>query len=333
MKNIRPMNGTVIIQIKHTMQDRTESGLWKDITYDRHGKMMISAEVIAVSDRGSNEIVFEIDRGAPRSKEVEPVYKRNYHVKHNIQTGDIIYFHYLVLETADNFLWMDGTWKIFKLRIEDVFLSVRKHTGGGYWRKGKEYRVVLHNEYVLGVPYWGEGWVDIEVDGKDIAAKVDPLTGIVTELKGKPEENYATITDIGQGIKPYSRNREVKKGHNVLLKPKCEFVNEIENQDRWVFTHSDILAILEKGSLTPVCDYVLVLLKDRSYDGELEVDLDKLPLLDEGWVVSVGKQADSEMFEKGMEVKFFSHRATPVLDKTHVLCQECNIMGILNYSL
>ena len=333
MKNIKALNGTVIIRLKHTMQDQTPSGLYKDISYDRHGKMMISAECVEVSKKGTHEIMFELDRGAPRSKEVDPVYKLNRDVKHNIKTGDIVYFHYLVLESSDNFLFVEGEWKYYKCQINDIFLSIRKHTGGGYWRKNIEYRVVLHNEYVLGKKYFGEGWEQIEVDGRAIAGKVDKKSGLVTKLKGKPELNHATITDIGRGIDPYSRNKEVKPGDVALLKPKCEFVNEIENQERWVFTHSDIIAIYKGSNLIPVCDYVLIKLRDRTYEGKLEVDIEKLPLLDEGWVVSCGAKADDELFSKGMEVKFFSHKATAVLDDTHALVQECNIMGILNYSL
>ena len=83
----------------------------------------------------------------------------------------------------------------------------------------------------------------------------------------------------------------------------------------------------------PVCDYVLIELKERTYDGAIEVDLDKLPLLDQGWVVSTGKRVDSALFEKGTEVRFFSHRSRPVLENTHVLVQECNIMAILTHSL
>lgn len=333
MKNIKALNGTVIIRLKHTMQDQTPSGLYLDISYDRHGKMMISAECVEVSEKGSHQTMFELDRGAPRSKEIAPVYKINRDVKHNIIIGDIVYFHYLVLESTDNFLFVEGAWKYYKCQINDIFLSIRKHTGGGYWRKNIEYRVILHNEYVLGKKYFGEGWEQIAVDGRDIAGKVDAKSGLVTELKGKPELNHATITDIGRGIDPYSRNKEVKPGDVALLKPKCEFVNEIENQERWIFTHSDIIAIYKKKDLVPVCDYVLIKLRERTYEGKLEVDIEKLPLLDEGWVVSCGANADSELFAEGMEVKFFSHRATAVLDDTHALVQECNIMGILNYSL
>ena len=333
MKTIRPISGTVIIRLKYVMNDRTPSGIYKDISYDRHGKMMINAECMEVSERGSHEVEFEVDRGAPRSREIPQVFIRNYQVPHNIKIGDTIYFHYLILEAQSNFLWVDGDWKYYKLLVSDVFLSVRKHPDGGYWRDGVEYRAVMHNEYVLGVPYWGEGWDKVSVGEKDIAGKIDSKSGLVTELKGKPETNYATMTNLGRGIPPYSRNKEVKPGMVVLLKPNCEFVNEIENQERWVFKHSDILAIKEGESFTPVCDYVLIKLKERTYDGELTVDIDKLPLLDEGWVVSCGEQADKELFEKGVMVKFFSHRATDVLDKTHALVQECNIMGILSYSL
>ena len=338
-KNLKAMNGTVIIKLQNVMQDRTPSGIYKDISYDKHGKMMINAEVVEVSDKGSREIMFELDRGAPRPRDHKgqadppPVYKYNYQVDHNVQIGDIIYFHYLILESNDNFMWIDGSWKYYKLKINDVFLSIRKHIDGAYFRKGVPYRTVLHNEYVLGKPYWGSDWEELEIGDKKIAGKIDPKTGLVTELKGKPQENRTIITDIGQGIEPYSRNKEVKSGDVCLLKPNCEFVNEIENQERWVFTHSDILAKIKGETFIPVCDMVLIKLKERTYDGNLEVDIDKLPLLDEGWVVSCGDAVDDTMFRAGIEVKFFSHRASFVLEKTHVLVQECNIMGILNYSL
>lgn len=50
---MRAINGNVIIKLQHTMNDRTESGLYKDTTFDRHGKMMIYAEAISVSQRKS----------------------------------------------------------------------------------------------------------------------------------------------------------------------------------------------------------------------------------------------------------------------------------------
>jgi len=329
------MNGVVIIRLTHTMQDRTPSGIFKDITFDRHGKMMISAEVVAVSERGSNDIVWEIKEGAPRSKEKEPVYRYNRDVKHNIRVGDIVYFHYLTLENPHNYITYEAPYKYYKVSVNRVFCSMRPQIDGGYWFEGIEYAAYMHNDYVFGIEYFGSGWEEVEIDGKKIGAKIKQIGDLelITETKSHPLLNRATITNIGHGIDPYSRFKEVKPGDNVVLKKDCEFINNIANQERWVFTHSDILGVLESGTIRPVCDWLLLELKPREYHGKLEVDKTKLKLQDEGYVISCGKQVDQDLFVKGTEVKYERHKSDPVLNDTHVLVQECNIFGIMKYSL
>lgn len=330
--SIKPINGEVVIKLKHTMNDRTESGLYKDITFDVHGKMMIYAEVVNVSEKGSNEVMLEIDTGAPKSRgrDVEPVYVRNKDKKHDIQIGDRIYFHYLTLEDPQNFLWVEGEWKIFKVPIHDVFLSMREDPRGEYIDAGVNKRAFMHNQYVLGTEYWGEGWESIEVDGATIAGKVN-ASGMVVETKTVPLDNYAVITDIRAGIKPYSRHREVFAGDVVLLAENCEFKNEIEHKERWVFTHQDILAVLKKNVIVPVSDMVLIKLKERDYKGSIIIDIKKLKLESEGSIVSTGAMVD-EIMKTGIKVKFSSSGAR-VIDDTHVLIKECNIYGILSYAL
>lgn len=332
MKKIKPINGTVVIKLKHTMNDRTESGLYKDITFDVHGKMMIYAEVVSVSEGGSSEVMLEINTGAPKSKDssVEPVYVRNRDTKHDIREGDRVYFHYLTLEDPKNFLWVEGEVKFFKVPIHDCFLSMREDSRGEYIDEGVKKRAFMHNQYVLGTEYWGEGWESIEVDGKMVAGKVNSF-GMVIETKETPLENYSTITDIRAGIKPYSRHREVKAGDVALLAPNCEFKNEIEHKERWVFTHQDILAVLRKSEIVPVVNMVLIKLKERVYTGKIIVDTTKLNLEEEGTIVSVGGTVD-EILKVGSAVKFSSGGAR-VIDDTHVLVKDYNIYGILSYAL
>lgn len=342
MKNFKALSGNVFIKVKQTMNDRTESGLYKDVTFDVHGKMMIHAEVLSVSETGSNEVMLHIDGGVPKPRETDGTmtntnYVRNYEIEHNIKEGDKIYFHYLTLEDPLNFIGFDGDWKIYKVPIHDVFLSARPDLYGDYVVQGEKTKIFLHNQYVLGTEYWGEGWEEVEIEdptsGKltKIAGKTNSF-GMVTETKDKPRENEAIITDIGKGIDPYSRHKEVKKGDAVLLKPNSEFKNEIERQDRWVFTHQDILGVIEKGGVRPVADMVLIYLKKREYLGDLEVDETKLELKNEGKIVSVGKSVDNELLAVGVEVKFSSH-GSRVIDDEYVLVHDCNILGVLSYSL
>lgn len=320
------------------MNDRTESGLYKDITFDVHGKMMIYAEVVKVSKKGSNEVMLEINAGAPKSRgsDVEPVYVRNKDKKHDIQEGDRVYFHYLTLEDPKNFLWTEGEWKIFKVPIHDVFLSMREDSRGEYINEGVKKRAFMHNQYVLGTEYWGQGWEEVAMtDPKSgvttiVAGKLNKF-GMVIETKDKPLDDFAIITDIRAGIAPYSRHREVKAGDVVLIASNCEFKNEIEHKERWVFTHQDILAVLKKGEIVPVVNMVLIKLKEREYKGNIVVDIKKLALESEGTVVSTGGTVD-EIIKTGVAVKFASGGAR-VIDDTHVLIRDFNIYGILSYAL
>lgn len=333
MKNIKPLHGNVIIKLKETMNNRTESGLYKDTTFDVHAKMMITAQVVATPEVGDDQVIFEVNQGQPRSKEVEPIYIRGKDTRHNIKVDDRIYFHYLTLEDEKNLIVFKDGWYFYKVTIFNVFLSMRPNPKGTYFHKGESFSAHMHGQYVLGTPYWGEGWEEIEVeDGKTVGGKVNSF-GLVTETKDIPLENCAVITDIGAGIKPYSRFQEVKVGDAVLLTPKCEFVNEVEGKERWVFTHTDIFAVMEKdGFIRPVCDNVLIKLKDREYKGKLEVDVTKLPLESEGTIVSMGEKADDELFEIGDSVKFFPKRSR-VIDDKYAIVPQVNIMAVLKYSV
>ena len=268
----------------------------------------------------------------------ESMLQGNHQVKHNIQEGDRVYFHYLTLEDPHNFIQYEQGYYIFKVPIHDIFLSVRPDLYGDYISNGERKRVHLHNQYVLGTEYWGTGWEQVEVPDPisgvvtKIAGKVNSF-GMVTETKDKPLEDAAIITDIGKGIDPYSRHKEVKKGDAVILAPNCEFKNEIEHQERWVFTHQDILGKIEKdGNVRPVADMVKIKLRPRKYKGKLVVDETKLPLNNDGIIVDVGGSVDSILFI-GAEVKFASHGARVLDQEEHVLVHECNVIGILNYSI
>lgn len=330
------MNGQVVIKLKETMNNRTESGLYKDTTFDVHGKMMIQAEVVAVADKGSEVVMFEIDPGQPKARRTglqgsEPVYVRNKDIKTDIRIGDRIYFHYLTLENEQNFLGMDGDYKLYKVQMQDVFLSMRPDPNGAYAFKGKLQTPHMHNQYVLGEPYWGTDWEEVEVNGKMVGAKV-AASGLITETKEDPVVDHAIINNIGFGIKPYSRYGEVQPGDVVVLSPKCEFVNEVDGKERWVFTHKDIFGILRSGGkIQPVCDNVLIKLKEREYEGNIEVDLTHLPLQNEGAIVSIGDQVD-DVLSVGDQVTFAPKR-TRVIDDTYAIVAEADIMGVLKYSL
>lgn len=328
---MRAINGNVIIKLQHTMNDRTESGLYKDTTFDRHGKMMIYAEAISVSQTGSDHVMLEVITGEPRSKEVEPVYVRNKEVKHDIRVGDRVYFHYLTLEDPQNYLKWEYKWGYYKVPIHDIFLSIRPDEFGDYESKGERFSAFMHNEYVMGKEYWGEGWTEVDVGGKKVAGKINGL-GLVTETKDMPMENYATITDIGRGIKPYQRS-EVEKGDVVLIVPHCEFKNEVERQERWIFTHQDILGKLVNGKVFPVCDYILVKMKEREHVGKVVVDPNHLEYKNEGTIVEVGEKVDQELFEIGAEISFHPKGKRVLYDKTHVLVRECHVHAITKFAL
>jgi len=333
MKNYKPMNGVVIIKVKSTMNDRTESGLYKDISFDRHNKVAINAEVVAVSEKGSEHVEFEIYQGQPRARNddgsfIDDKYVRNRDIPHTIQVGDIIYFHYLTLEDPNNWMHYDKGWHYFKVPVHDCFLSLRPDAFGEYKRNGLDLKSVMHNQYVLGKEYWGEAWEQIDVDGKTIAGKVNSK-GLVTETKEKPLENHAIITDIGKGIDPYSRSGIIRPGDVVLLKPQCEFENEIENEKRWVFTHMDIIAKVYGETYYPVSDYVLIKVDEKEYVSPLEVNKDYLEMPDTGVVWRMGSLAKFEEpdLDKGMRVKFFKNRAEKTQHEKYVLIRYQDILA------
>lgn len=329
---MKAISGNVFIRIRSTMDDRTESGLFKDVTFNVHGKVMIFAEAISVSEKGSNEIMLEVTPGTPRSRDTKPHYIRNKHYKHDIQVGDRIYFHYLTLEDEGNLIERDGDgYWIYKVPIDAIFLSIRPHPDGLYMGNGIAQKAYMHNQYVLGTDYWGEGWEPVEVDGKTIAGKFNS-DGLVIETKDKPIKDHSVITDIRRGIDPYSRHKEVKPGDIVRLTPNCEFENKIENQERWVFTHEDIIAIIRGKDIIPVADYVLIKLKERAYEGDIIVDTEYLKLNNEGEILSSGAMVDDELLSAGTMVKFSMHRSS-IIDKKYALVRESSIETLLINSI
>lgn len=329
-----PLNGTAIIKTKQLSQDRTESGLYKDTTFDVHGKMMICAEVVAIAEKGSNEVMFELDQGFPRSKEVERVYIRNKDVDHRIGRGDMVYFHYLTLEDPLNFIEYEHEWYYFKVPIHDIFLSIDETADGEYIKEGKNYSTRMHNEYVLGKEYWGEGWKSFTMTNPmskqdQVVAGRENSLGIITEIKNDPEKDRATIACIGEGVAPYSRKNEIKAGDVVILKPNCEFENEIHNSKRWVFTHSDIVAkIIDEKTVVPVAEYFLVKVEREEKVESSIIQLDRpLVLKNEGTLISCGLSGNKRLL--GERVKFDSNGAISVLDNEYAIVREGKIHSVL----
>jgi co-chaperonin GroES (HSP10) len=296
--------------------------------------MAINAEVVAVSETGSDNVELEIYQGQPRARDydgqfIDDEYVRNRQVKHSIRVGDIVYFHYLTLEDPHNYLKYEDGYHYFKVRIHDCFLSMRPDFFGEYKRNGVNLKTIMHNQYVLGKEYWGEGWEEVEVDGKTIAGKVNSM-GLVTETREEPLENHAIITDIGRGIDPYSRTPLIKPGDVVLLKPQCEFENEVEGEKRWVFTHIDIMAkVIPNAYYHPASDYVLIRVDEKKHVSPLEINKDYLEMPDTGiiWRMGVLAKHEEPGLEKGMHVKFFKKRAEKTLNPKYVLIRYQDILA------
>ena len=325
--NIKPLNGHAIIKTKQVMDDVTEAGVYKDISFNKTANVTIHAEVIESSQRGDNEVIFEIVDGVPLSRERKrnPNYVRASQIGYDVRPKDIVFFHYLTLEDPSNFLTVEGEWKIFKVPLSSIFLSMRESVHGEFEHKGKKYTPIMHNQYVLGRPFWGWDWEQVDVDGKMVGAKVNSF-GLVTETKDKPIEDTVEIVAIGKGVKPYSRYGEVQKGDVTLLKKSSNFVNNIFGQDLWVFGHTDIIAIRDSETkIRPTGNYTKILLDERTYEGNLHVDVSKLKLNNRGVVKDTGALVD--VMQKDMYVQFDSKRAK-AWEQTYAFVEEHDIYGV-----
>lgn len=306
------MNGWAIIEVDKIYDDQTASGIYKDVSFDKHKKMMIKGRVVSAPDKGNNEFIGEYEYRFPTPTEPDQDnYIRNRHLPVTIKNDDIVYFHYLTLEDPGNFLGTSKGKMLYKVGINNIFCS----------RRGDD--IIMHNGYVLGKPYFGEGWEEVEVNGKIVAGKANEA-GLIVQTKDKPLANVAKISVIGKILKARGRdklplNRErVSNGSIVLLVPNCEFENEIDGENYWVFSQKDIVATFHGERLQPEGDYVHIAPRYRKHEGSIYIpQKEYMGIDDEGTIIEIGELVP-EYFAKGADVKFALKRHRKYTDSQGV---------------
>lgn len=316
------MNGWVLIEVETVWDEKTKSGIYKDLTFDKHAKVVIKGTVLSVPKKGNEEVIGEYNYKFPPDNSDTSNFIRNSHLPVTVEKGDTVYFHYLTLEDPNNFLGFTKNGHMYKVALNYVFCSVR------------EGKIIMHNGYVLGKPYFGEGWEEVEVDGVIIAGKVSP-SGLISETKDKPLDNVCKISVIGKAVQVRGRdklplNRErVEAGSIAMLMPNSEFENEIEGEAYWVFQQKDIVATLRGEELRPEGDYVMVSPKYKEHKGKIHVKKEYMGMSDEGEIEDVGELVD-EYLMTGAKIKYALKRHRKHVDNQgleHVFVREGEVYG------
>jgi co-chaperonin GroES (HSP10) len=143
--------------------------------------------------------------------------------------GDTIYFHYLSAD-EENMHKEDGV----------NYLRIPMHKIFCYVRDGK---IIPYGGHVLAKSVFDEDVEEVEVDGKKIPAKLSK-SGLVTSLDVSFRENLSKVCYIGQPLE-WDEPLEVVPGDIVIMEQLSHHKNIIENIEYFVFSQSDILAILQ----------------------------------------------------------------------------------------
>jgi len=252
---MKSANGNVLIAVEETTITQLASGLYQDIRFNKEHKVNISGIVILASEMGNKEALGDRFEGYPRRlyKRSKPYNGQDY-PNTTVKVGDKVYFYYLTLMDEANFLYQIGPKKVFKVRLSDIFCSVR------------DGEIIMNWNYVLGRPYFGENLVDVGVNGlKGQVKRLQNGVELVTNLATKPQVDIGVINNIGPGI--YDQRSNVKKDDIVLLTKDSEFINHIEGHDFWVFKHDDILAVKREEFIFPAGDMVLIQTDRKEYRG------------------------------------------------------------------
>lgn len=264
---MKPTNGNVFVQVEKTVIDKIGI-LFQDIRFNRHGKMVICGEIIAASEYGDNEPIGEHFEGQPRRVHYRSKTIRASEFKNNLIQGDKAYFHYLTLETDENFVMFQGKMQVYRVRVSDIFCVVR------------EGQIIMNLNWVFAQPFWREGLEDL---GDGVRGKTKEIAGkkIVTEIALKPDVNIATIHHIGQ----FEGGRDVAAGDVCLLTPNCEFENDIEGVKYWVFKHDDIIAVKRGDYVSPLKGWCLIQTDPVVHTGIVSVDKEYLGTSHSGTIV------------------------------------------------
>ena len=266
---MQPVSDYVLVRVDSEFNDKLfikgeggkEVELVLNTRYRPTHNVKISAEVIAVPHYLSgNDVAYEEYLGLPRplayrnhdhiSKQMAELPPKYRNLKESqipyqcgsyeprmvsckdvdVQSGDIVYFHYNQLLNEENFIERqeDGA-LIYRIRYSSIFCRVRLG------------EITCLNGYVLVSEVYDEDVEDIIVDGK-VINKGKTKNGLVVELDSKARTQRGKLEHIGAGVGDDVRT--VSPGELILFRAGSEFKNTIEGREYMVMRHWDIVAIV-----------------------------------------------------------------------------------------
>ena len=153
----------------------------------------------------------------------------------DIRVGDKIYFSYLGYH-PDNLIDHkdEEGYEYYKIPFESVYCVVR------------DGEICMVNGNVFVQPYFGEGYEEIEVDGKRSYGKFFEGTEIVESIKERPEYLQGIIKHIG---KPLGRNSRVTviPEDRVIFTPSNNFRDDdikdkVEGEEYYTLRQWDVIS-------------------------------------------------------------------------------------------
>lgn len=277
----------VIVRLSSDMKDRKsftgKNGekitLYADTEFDKWHKVMTHGEVLAAPSKLPADVLYLKNPGSPSpasylsSKEVEnmvgtyhpgqrdkvsnrirvtnglytPEFETLKGKKVDVKRGDKVYFSYLALD-EENFLGYDNEGLLlYKIKYSEIFCRVRNSN------------ITPINGHCLVKPYHGEGFKEIDVDGKTVQAKTVTAGAVemVSELSDKPLYLQGVLQHIGSPVGELTRP-DCKPGDRIVYATASDYEEEIEGETYFVMKQWDLLAKVEDEKLIPVGDYITI---------------------------------------------------------------------------
>ncbi|KKN63256.1 hypothetical protein LCGC14_0503740 [marine sediment metagenome] len=328
---IKAAYGHVIVKVDDPMVTNINHGkliLKFDPTYDMYRNVKIAAEVVSPAAKLPKTPFFTINPGFP--KPMLPIQSYgNYptsftytYVKtdmqpNQVEAGDLAYFHYLTLH-ENNYLGKDEKgMEYYKCSYDNIFCVFKGHlTKTRAVKEWKHYcydkNPTMTNGYILVEPYWGTGFVEVEIDeighnlkptGEKRSIKVNMSpSGIIYDVYNKPIYGHGTIRHIGCKINDMDYG--IAEGDQVIYLHGSEFKNKIEGKEYYIMKQWDVVAKTDHHKLIPVGDYVLMR-SDRMEQSIVWTKKKKIPVT--GKILAIGNRVN--YLQPGDNV-YYNHSST-----------------------
>lgn len=179
----------------------------------------------------------------------KPSYVTIYDQDIEVRPGDKVYFHYLGY-SEDNKIKEDDVWKYYKIPFGTIFCIVR------------DGEIKMMNGNVFVSPYYGDGYEEIEVDGRPVWGRFFEETQIVESITESPEYLQGIVSHIGNNVGWNSR-QTVCRGDRIIFTPankigKDDVKDKVEGEEYFTMSQWDIMAKVVYDEVVPVGDYVMI---------------------------------------------------------------------------